>query len=284
MYRGLNADTDDELAMYLRQFLEGDEPYAGSGLFGTGHYTSNLRETQGPITGLPGARRTPFTSLISEASPTRGGITIKGSPISKKGGPSADRGASHTTLPVSTPAARRMEKSSQDRAYDERIWQTPSTGGTGAFRIKIGSVGVEKTEARKGMEGINSVLRRSSLSAQRHNDLVRDAKQPPSTAGSMPHPSSTRFGASSATKYAPTPNQRASFKVEHSLSTPEIMTPASARRGTGKENTENELSTNPCNCKKSKCLNELSRFRVKTSASRLMLIYKLPLNRQSLTN
>ena len=45
MYRGLNADTDDELAMYLRQFLEGDEPYAGSGLFGTGHYTTDIRDT-----------------------------------------------------------------------------------------------------------------------------------------------------------------------------------------------------------------------------------------------
>jgi hypothetical protein len=45
MYRGLNADTDDDLALYLRQFMEGDEPYAGSGLFGTGHYTTDLRET-----------------------------------------------------------------------------------------------------------------------------------------------------------------------------------------------------------------------------------------------
>lgn len=45
MYRGLNADTDDELAVYVRQFLEGDEPYAGSGMFGTGHYTSDIRGT-----------------------------------------------------------------------------------------------------------------------------------------------------------------------------------------------------------------------------------------------
>jgi SPP1 gp7 family putative phage head morphogenesis protein len=45
MYRGLNADTDDELALYLRQFMEGDEPYAGSGLFGTGHYTTDIRTT-----------------------------------------------------------------------------------------------------------------------------------------------------------------------------------------------------------------------------------------------
>lgn len=45
MYRGLNADTDDELAVYVRQFLEGDEPYAGSGLFGTGHYTTDIRDT-----------------------------------------------------------------------------------------------------------------------------------------------------------------------------------------------------------------------------------------------
>jgi len=45
MYRGLNADTEDELALYLRQFMEGDEPYAGSGLFGTGHYTSDIRGT-----------------------------------------------------------------------------------------------------------------------------------------------------------------------------------------------------------------------------------------------
>jgi len=45
IYRGINADNDDELALYLRQFMEGDEPYAGSGFFGTGHYTTDLRET-----------------------------------------------------------------------------------------------------------------------------------------------------------------------------------------------------------------------------------------------
>jgi len=45
MYRGINADTDDGLALYLRQFMEGDEPYAGSGLFGTGHYTTDIRTT-----------------------------------------------------------------------------------------------------------------------------------------------------------------------------------------------------------------------------------------------
>lgn len=45
MYRGLNADTDEELAGYLSQFLDSDDPYAGSGLFGTGHYTTNIRST-----------------------------------------------------------------------------------------------------------------------------------------------------------------------------------------------------------------------------------------------
>lgn len=45
MYRGISADTDDELAGYVRQFLEGDEPYAGSGFFGSGHYTTDIRET-----------------------------------------------------------------------------------------------------------------------------------------------------------------------------------------------------------------------------------------------
>ena len=45
IYRGINADSDEELAQYLRQFMEGDEPYAGSGFFGTGHYTTDIRES-----------------------------------------------------------------------------------------------------------------------------------------------------------------------------------------------------------------------------------------------
>lgn len=164
----------------------------------------------------------PFTSVISP----RGGITIRGSPISTS---KLERGG------AATPTHRGETPSDEAKAPPERrsTFRTPSS--TTGMRVKIGTIGMETTEARRGIEGINSVLRGSPVSA------------PPRTPHGE-HPTAMMIDYGSAGGYAPTPNQEA---MKTPSSTSEAA--AAARKGVGKENDDNDRLP-PCHCKKSKCL------------------------------
>ncbi|KAL7539060.1 hypothetical protein ACHAXR_009000 [Thalassiosira sp. AJA248-18] len=222
--------------------------------------------------------------LSSVLSPTRGGITIRGSPISRKTDPRRSNNAasaagsrrSEQHLPQHTTPARGSDQpkaavafsaaKSSPRQSTTTSWQTPSSAGTsGGMRFQIGGVGMDPTEARRGMEGINSVLRGSPVSAP---------KRTPQHAGyggggglqHVPTPIHIDYGAAASASatpggYAPTPNQRGGpYKMPPattpvaSSSSAASSAAAAARQGTGKENAQNADGTNPCNCKKSKCL------------------------------
>jgi len=45
VYRGINAESDEQLAGYLRNFIEEDDFYVGKGIYGNGVYTTTIRET-----------------------------------------------------------------------------------------------------------------------------------------------------------------------------------------------------------------------------------------------
>ena len=45
LYRGINAESDDQLAGYLRNFIDEDDFYVGRGIYGNGVYTTTIRET-----------------------------------------------------------------------------------------------------------------------------------------------------------------------------------------------------------------------------------------------
>jgi predicted ABC-type ATPase len=45
VYRGINAESDEQLAKYLRNFVEEDDFYVGKGIYGNGVYTTTIRET-----------------------------------------------------------------------------------------------------------------------------------------------------------------------------------------------------------------------------------------------
>jgi len=209
-----------------------------------------LREEEGRgSVGRPSKRESEFSSVLS---PTRGGITIRGSPISRK----TDRDETLEAAPAKppeaesshlTPARGGVNKSTAVVAKTPRqsSWQTPSATG---MRVKIGSVGMETSEARRGIEGINSVLRGSPVSA------------PQKSSHSMPrgglqaqHQSAMRidYGV-----YAHTPNHRGGPYIPPPSGSNIMMTPAASRRGTGKENSENTDAgpDRPCTCKNSKCL------------------------------
>jgi len=174
------------------------------------------------------------SSFSSVLSPTRGGITIRGSPITRKTGgeasttPARGDGIAHGTASVAKSTPRQSAS-----------WQTPSTTG---MRVKIGSgIGMDTTEARRGIEGINSILRGSPVSAPR--------KMPPAV-GLQPHPAAMRIDYGSSAGYGSTPYKMPIVRSEV------LMTPAAAaRRGTGKENADNDtIRPVPCTCKNSKCL------------------------------
>ena len=210
-----------------------------------------LREEEGRGSGgRPSKQESKFSSVLS---PTRGGITIRGSPISRK----TDRDETLEAAPAKSPGAESLRSTpahggvNKSRAVVAKTprqssWQTPSATG---MRVKIGSVGMETSEARRGIEGINSVLRGSPVSA------------PQKSSHSMPrgglqaqHPSAMRidYGV-----YAHTPNLRGGPYIPPPSGSNIMMTPAAAsRRGTGKENSENTDAgpDRPCTCKNSNCL------------------------------
>ena len=45
MYRGINGDSADDVARYVSEFIEGEFEFGGSGMFGSGTYTTDIRET-----------------------------------------------------------------------------------------------------------------------------------------------------------------------------------------------------------------------------------------------
>lgn len=190
----------------------------------------------------------PFSSIMS---PTRGGITIRGSPILRKSNRDSDAAlSSRGDLPLSTPD--RGDETVAVARSPPRLssWRTPP-GATTGMRIKIGSVGLETTETRRGIKGINSVLRGSPVSAPQRPSYV----QP----GSLQHPTAIRIDYRAAgAAYVPTATQRGPYTMPPGSDVMRTPSAASAYRGTGKENTENEpnatATPQPCNCKKSKCL------------------------------
>ncbi|KAL7522841.1 hypothetical protein ACHAWX_007551 [Stephanocyclus meneghinianus] len=170
----------------------------------------------------------PPHSFTAVSSPSRGGVTIRGSPISSKGVRSADR----DKIPKeSTPADRKSEKFEHS---GRSTWHTPSSSG--GVRIRIGNGRAEKSGEAKN-DDINSVLRGSPVSTRN--------TAPPAVQG-FPHPTALQATAA---------NQNTMYTGIIMPPANAIMTtPASTRRGVGKENTDNERNSNPCNCKKSKCL------------------------------
>jgi SPP1 gp7 family putative phage head morphogenesis protein len=45
VFRGINGDSAEEVNRHVAQFVDGAEPFAGQGLFGTGHYSTTIRES-----------------------------------------------------------------------------------------------------------------------------------------------------------------------------------------------------------------------------------------------
>ena len=45
IYRGLNGDSAEDVASYVAQFIDADTPFGGSGMFGSGHYVTDVRST-----------------------------------------------------------------------------------------------------------------------------------------------------------------------------------------------------------------------------------------------
>ena len=161
-------------------------------------------------------------SFTSDASPSRGGVAIRGSPISSA---SALTKKADREITAATPAnknAKKMQQRSQGN------FRTPSSCGV---RILIGSGGKNSTGSKANVNEINSVLRGSPV---------------------MTHDRSTSFPHPTALRNTSGTNQNIFSGV---VMPPNLgmTTPAALRRGVGKEN-ENERGTNPCKCKKSKCL------------------------------
>eukprot|EP00804_Cyclotella_cryptica_P029856 CCRYP_010772-RB/>CCRYP_010772-RB protein AED:0.28 eAED:0.28 QI:552/1/1/1/0.66/0.75/4/1007/1052 len=167
--------------------------------------------------------------FTSDSSPSQGGVTIRGSPISSKAVRSADR---DDIRQDSTPTGR---KSDNFEHSGQATWHTPSSSG--GVRIRIGTGAVEKSGEKKNVDEINSVLRGSPVSTR---------GSAPSVAESFPHPTALQ---------ATAVNRNTAYTgILMPPASAILTTPSSTRRGVGKENTDNERTSNPCNCKKSKCL------------------------------
>lgn len=157
----------------------------------------------------------PTHSFMSEASPSRGGVAIRGSPISCK---SALDKVEATAKTPSSKSDKAQQQSSQSN------WRTPSNCGV---RIRIGSGGKNSSGEKASVSDINSVLRGSPV-------MTRNS--------GFPHPTALRN----------TPGQN--IYAGMAMPPPGLATPAAgSRAGVGKEN-GNERTTDPCKCKKSKCL------------------------------
>jgi hypothetical protein len=196
-----------------------------------------------PTTTHDAARGSPLreSSFAVASSPDQGGITIRGSPILTK----TDRGDANAATADLSRIDSHSTPARGDRTPSYRPWQQHSASG---MRVKIGSVGVETTEVRRGIEGINSVLRGSPVSAPKK---ALGRHEPPMAAIRFTYASE----AASLTGYMPTPNRRGQHSLPHRHGL-EMMTPTAAdRRGTGKENADNDCSSRiTCTCKNSKCL------------------------------
>jgi hypothetical protein len=167
-------------------------------------------------------------SFMSDASPSRAGVAIRGSPISSS---AALASKAEREVVASTPS-QKVEKV-QPSKPNQSTWRTPSNNN-GGVRIRIGSGGKNPTGSKSSVNEINSVLRGSPVMTR-------------SSAAGFPHPTALRT--------APGVNQNVYTGVMMPPASADLTTPASARRaGVGKENADNEHSTEPCKCKKSKCL------------------------------
>ena len=214
---------------------------------------------------------TSFSNVFS--SPTRGGLVIRGSPISRRadrredaqveeeddetaeeGSPDDDIG--HRQIKHATPVRSSPEPPPPPPPH---TWQTPVTTG---MRVKIGaSAGMETAEARRGIEGINSVLRGSPVSAPQKSPH-RGIPIPHGSMAGMRidyESAAAATAAATAAGYAQMPPHHQGPPPPPSASKM-MMTPASSARrgGFGKENAANERSggptVGPCTCKNSKCV------------------------------
>jgi hypothetical protein len=187
------------------------------------------------------------SSFIGAMSPTRSGITIRGSPISIR----TDGGDAKVAVAFSgktkVASASSAKTPSAKTLTTHSTWQTPATTG---MRIKIGNVGIETSETRRGIEGINSVLRGSPVSAPKKTPhVVPEPIIPPTRIDYVASGSST-------VGYAATPNQHGRRpSMQQNPNSAAVMTPAASfKRGAGKENSENSQTPVTCTCKNSKCL------------------------------
>ncbi|KAL3811258.1 hypothetical protein ACHAXA_003357 [Cyclostephanos tholiformis] len=198
------------------------------------HYRPRPHTTQGSPLCDP--------SFTGASSPNRGGITIRGSPILRK----TDRGDVSATIAEMSRIDSPSDPARGDKTPSGPSWQQRQAAG---MRVKIGSVGAETTEVRRGIEGINSVLRGSPVSAPKKS-LGRH--EPPIAAIGFDYASE----AASMSGYTPTPTRRGPHNMPPRPGLEIAMTPATAdRRGTGKENADNDSSSRiTCTCKNSRCL------------------------------
>eukprot|EP00956_Cyclotella_meneghiniana_P026897 scaffold59291_cov74-Cyclotella_meneghiniana.AAC.1 len=158
-------------------------------------------------------------SFMSDSSPSRGGVPIRGSPITTK---SVMETKTNREVVASTPSEKKSQQNSQTNN-----WRTPSNG---SVRIQIGSGGKNQSGSKKSVADINIVLRGSPVMTQNIT---------------FPHPS--------ALQSAHGVNRNMYTGVV--MPGAGMTTPAAMRRaGGGKENTDDERKSEPCKCKKSKCL------------------------------
>jgi hypothetical protein len=185
------------------------------------------------------------SKFINTLSPSRSGITIRGSPISIH---TDQSNANNAVATSAKPPAIRSSPESNKSPKTHSSWQTPTATG---MRVKIGNVGMEKSETLRGIEGINSVLRGSPVSAPRKTPSGRQEPSIP--------PTRIDYSASGPTtvEHPGTPTRHGRrHNMQQQFYASSMMTPAAASsRGTGKENSANDSQTPLiCTCKNSKCL------------------------------
>ena len=271
----------------------------------------------------------PFTSFMGELSPLQS--NHHGTPLAHRRdsfgreqytdtayGPERNRGHS-LPIPIPSLSARgdratahrgmaphqRLRASPMSARSDRR--HHPQTRGTqplyrddrthpspGPFRLQLGGIGIEQTEARRGMEGINSALKgRPQLPTSsgeeprglsphgyrsgRHcgydyqgdvdpggvvppSSIYRNDYRTPIKAGGAPS-SVTGSAARVPTSGAPTPSAPGSTNKSQYAGFPgttPLKTPAAAAAAMAAASSGKENETpkrrHPCNCKKSKCL------------------------------
>ncbi len=168
-------------------------------------------------------------TFTSSNSPTRGGFTIKGSPIVSTGKARRPDATSSSKVTIS------QKKVASDEKMEEKApWRTPPNTSRGV-RVQIGQVGF----GTKGIEGINSVLRGSPVESANHHLMMTQAQQ-------QQQQMVMRYGVPShfapAPEMAKTPGNR-------------IIVGAGVSGTPPGNSTKYEIAAHPpCHCKKSKCL------------------------------